>query len=298
MDGLLLSILAGCTTIASTPSWLDADLLAVLAVPLATAAFLFVMDAVDKRRARRATSAARAAQLQQRPDQQWAIALLVDVDEQSGMLRPTVQLLGPQLPADVTIELLVADESGDLRLTGARRFSSPAAWTDLVLGTLTLPDSVCMATAALCDWSVVVGHNGREIARRGGPLAAAPCLNEEGELQAPDLERAPDREPKPDAAELPRATAAPVRSWRLTIGLAGAFSGIVIGAYLLTMLTVWLWLIAAPIISIAAPVLWLCALTFYLDCPLCGRPTSVDGRTGRQVCDSCKRSFTLAPSAL
>ncbi len=280
------------------PSWLDADLLVVLAIPLATAVFLFLRDAVDRRRARRAGSAARAARSQPPPDPQWAIALLVDVDEQSGMLRPIVQLLGPPLPADITIDLCVADESGCLRLDSARRFGFPAAWTDLVLGTLTLPDTVPMARAALCDWTVVVGHDGREIARRGGPLAAAPCLNEEGELQAPDLEQAPDRDPEPDVRESPPATPDPVRNWPLTLSFSGACCGIAIGAYLLTMLTAWLWLIAAPVILMVALVLWACALLVYLDCPLCGRLTSVDGRTGRQVCDSCKRSFTLTPGAL
>ena len=39
----------------------------------------------------------------------------------------------------------------------------------------------------------MVSHDGREIARRCGPLTAAGRDNDEAELQAPDLEPEPER---------------------------------------------------------------------------------------------------------
>ncbi len=238
----------------------------------------------DKRAARRAKAAALAAQ----PAPQWAISLLVDADEKSGILRPIVQLLGPQLPSDITVDLHVGDERGDVRLTTERRFSDPATRTDLVLGTLAVPDGVSVAEAALCDWTVVVSHDGHEIARRRGPLAAAPRLNDEAELQAPDLEPEPDVEPPPPA------TPDPVRHLRWTIGLSCSVCGCAIGGYLLTTLSAWLWFVAVPLFLLAAILLVAAALVLHTPCPLCGRLTTVVGRTGAQRCDACAR-FTLTP---
>jgi len=289
MDGLLISVFAGCAAIAAAlPAWLTSERLVVLAIPLAMAVAVLLLDVRDKRAARRAKAAALAA----RPAPQWAIALLVDADEKSGILRPIVQLLGPQLPSDINVDLRVGHDHGDVRLATARRFLEPETKTDLVLGTLTLPDTVPVARAALCDWSVVVSHDGHQITRRCGPLAAAPRLNDEGELQAPDLE------PVPEDVEPPTVTPDPVRRFRWTIGFLCAADGIAIGGYLLTTLSAWLWFAAVPLLVLAAIVLVAAALVLYAPCPLCGRLTSVAGRTGAQRCDACGGAFTLTPGFL
>ena len=289
MDGLLIRVLAGYAALAATTSWWSrVEPLIVLAIPLAMATAIFVLDVRDKRGARRAKAAALAA----RPAPQWTIALLVDADEESRILRPIVQLLGPQLPADVAVDLQVGDERGDLRLASERGFSAPATGTDLVLGTLALPDSVPVARVALCDWTVVVTHDGREIARRRGPLAAAPHLNEEGELLAPDLE------PEPDVVEPPPAIPAPVRHLRWTIGMSWLACSCAMGGYLLTTLSGWLWLAAVPLFLLAALLLVAAALVLYTPCPLCGRLTTVAGRTGTQRCDACSGAFSLTPGSV
>ncbi len=289
MDGLLISVSARCAAIAvALPAWLTTERLVVLAIPLATLAALLVMDALDRRGARRAKAAALAAQ----PGPRWAIALLVDADEPSGTLRPIVQVFGPRLASEILAELRVGDEHGEVRLTTARRFSEPVTKTDLVLGTLTLPDGAPVAEAALWDWTVVLSSGGHEIARRCGPLTACGLVNEEGELQAPDLE------PMPEEAEPPSMPPAPARRLRWTIGFLCAADGIAIGGYLLSTLAAWLWLAAVPLFLLAGLLLVTAGLLLQATCPLCGRPTTVVWRTGTQACDACRGSFTLTPGPL
>jgi hypothetical protein len=288
VDGLLISVLAGCAAIAAAlPAWLTAERLVVLAIPLATFVLVVVMNELDKRAARRVMAAVRAA-----PAPKWAIALLVDADERSGILRPSVQVLGPQLSSDIIVDLRVGDEHGDVRLTTERRFSEPATESDLVLGTLTLPDCVPVAQAALWDWTVVLSNDGHEIGRRCGPLSASGLVNDEGELQAPDLE------PVPAVVEPPTVTPAPVRRFRWTIGFLSASDGIAIGGYLLTTLAAWLWIAAVPLFLLAGLLLVAAGLLLRATCPLCGRPTTVIGRTRTQRCDACGGDFTLTPGPL
>lgn len=83
-----------------------------------------------------------------------------------------------------------------------------------------------------------------------------------------------------------------------TIGFLCAADGIAIGGYLLTTLSAWLWFAAVPLLVLAAIVLVAAALVLYAPCPLCGRLTSVAGRTGAQRCDACGGAFTLTPGFL
>jgi hypothetical protein len=266
-----------------TPGWLNSERIIVLAIPLAAFAVVVVVDALEKRAAGRMKDIALASQ----PAPKWAVALLVDADETSSTLRPMVQLLGPQLPSDITVYLRVGDKRGGVCLITERRFLDPETKTDLLLAMIVVPDGVSVAKVAFCDWTVVVSHGGHEMARRCGPLAAAPHLNEEGELQAPDLESVPD-ETKP-----PPATPSPVRSRRWTTGLSCAVSSIAIGGYLLTTLSAWLWLAAVPLFVLAGILLVAAALVLCTSCPICGRATTVIGRTGAQRCDACGGAFTL-----
>ncbi len=274
---------AGLQAGVSLPGWLTTQRLVLLGIPLVVAVAVVLMDLWDRRTERRARAAAQATL----PKPHWAVSLLVDADEESGTLRPIVQLLGPPLPADVTvaIDLHVTDESGDVDLTSERRFSGPARRTDLVLGTLSAPAGVSVERVALCDWTVTVTNDGREIARRRGPLAAAGRLNDEGELQAPDLE------PVLDENEPPTLRSGPVRSLRWTFGLACSAAGITASAYLLTTLTAWLWIAAVPLYLLAFILVVAAGFMLHTTCPSCGRYTTVMGRTGSQKCDLCGSSF-------
>jgi hypothetical protein len=267
MDSFLISVIAGCATIVAT---------------------VVLLNQWDRRTARRLKAWSRAT----RPAPQWAISLLVDADEKSGILRPVVQLLGPQLPSDITVDLHVGDEDDRVHLTTKRRFNMPATGTDLVLGTLAVPDGLSITGAANCDWTVAVGHGGHELARRRGPLTAASCLNDEAELQASDLE------PEPEVVEQAPAVPVPVRRLRWTIGLTVAVCACAIGGYLLTTLSAWLWFAAVPLFLLAVVLLLAAALLLHALCPLCGRLTTVVGHTGAQRCDSCRGQFTLAPGCL
>ena len=108
MDGPKLLVIA--TGAGGRPRRVDSrltpDRFVVLCIPLAATVAVVLLDRWDKAAARRAKAAALAA----RPEPEWAISLLVDADEKSGILRPVVQLLGPQLPADITVNLHVGDD--------------------------------------------------------------------------------------------------------------------------------------------------------------------------------------------
>jgi hypothetical protein len=289
MDGLLLSVSAGWAAIAAAlPAWLTTERLVALAILFATFAVALVFDAFDRRAARRVKAAALAAQ----PEPKWAIGLLVDADEESGVLRPSVQVLGPKLPPDALVALRVGDEHGDVRLATQRRFLEPSTKTGLMLGTLALPDGTPVATAALWDWTVVLSDDGHELARRRGPLSAAGLVNDEGELRAPDLE------PVPAVVEPPTVTPAPVRRFRWTIGFLCATDGLAIGGYLLTTLASWMWIVAVPLFLLAGLLLVAAGLLLQATCPRCARPTTVIGRSGTQRCDACGGDFTLTPGAV
>ena len=126
----------------------------------------------------------------------WALSLLVDADEESKILRPSLRVSGPRTPTHATVRLNVIDGRGDVRLTTTRRFARPEIGADLVLGTLALPDDVSAAEAAGWDWDLVLRECGDELVRRRGPLAAAGSLNDEAELKIPDVpvRRAVDRD--------------------------------------------------------------------------------------------------------
>jgi hypothetical protein len=288
MDRLLLSVIAIGLAAATAAACLVSDRFVVLVIPLAAVAVVLLVNQGDKCVARRMEARNRAAQ----PAPKWAIALLVDADEESRILRPIVQLLGPQLPNEVTVTLRVCDQRGDVRLTTERRFSEPGTRSDLVLGTLAVPDGLLMAEIVRCDWAVMVSHNGHEIARRSGPLTAAACLNDEAELRAPDLE------PEPKVVEPPPATPGPARNWRVTIALTSVSIGCATGGYLLTTLSAWLCFAAVPLIWLAGMMLVAASLALNAPCPRCGRLTTVAGRTGAQRCDACRAQFTLRPGSL
>jgi hypothetical protein len=143
----------------------------------------------------------------------WSLALLVDADEQSGVLRPTLRIGGPRTPLSATVLLEVLDKRGAPRLTMVRRFARPEAKMDLTLGTLALPDRISADEAAGWDWSLVVHEGGEELARRRGPLASAGDLNGEAELEAPDLAPAPPAVSSSNLGTLLALLAAGVREY-------------------------------------------------------------------------------------
>ena len=143
----------------------------------------------------------------------WTLSLLVDADEQSGVLRPTLRIGGPRTPICATVHLEVFDERGAPRLRTVRRFPCPEAEMDLTLGALALPNRVSVDKAAGWDWDVAVHEGDEELVRRRGPLAGAGDLNGEAELEAPDLAPAPPAASPPDVGTLLALLAAGVREY-------------------------------------------------------------------------------------
>jgi hypothetical protein len=143
----------------------------------------------------------------------WTLSLLVDADEQSGVLRLSLRIGGPRTPICATVHLEVFDERGESRLSTVRRFVRPEPQMDLNLGALTLPNRVSADEAACWDWDVVLHEGDEELVRRRGPLAGAGDLNGEAELGAPDLVPAPPTVSPPDLATLLALLAAGVREY-------------------------------------------------------------------------------------
>jgi hypothetical protein len=262
-------------------------LLSICIVPALVAAIL-LLDQLDRRAARRLKAKMGAPQRVG----DWSISLLMDADEAAGVLCPTVQLQGPELTSAITVDLRSEREGGSPSLTTSRWFNKPAVGTDLVLGMIAVPVGVSVASAVQRTWTVVVGQDGRQIARRSTRLAAAECLNDEAEIQAPDLE------PAPGPAVRPHATLVAVRHLRWTIGFTLAACSCAVGGYLLIMLSPWCWFAAVPLFLMAGTLLMPAALVRFTSCPQCRQTTSVVGRTGTHRCDSCGRQFSLMPGSL
>ena len=143
----------------------------------------------------------------------WTLSLLVDADEESGLLRPSLRIGGPRTPICATVHLEVFDQRGDARLTTVRRFALPEAEMDLALGILALPEGVSADDAAGWDWDVMLREGDEELVRRRGPLAGAGDLNGEAELEAPDLEPAAPAVSPPDLGTLLALLAAGVHEY-------------------------------------------------------------------------------------
>jgi hypothetical protein len=126
------------------------------------------------------------------PEPEWKLSLLVDADDESGAVRPSVFVRGPRLPEDAvvhldaTIRLDVVDSRGCARLSDERAFRCAGLDVDVDLNTLTIPEDTCAGDAAGWDWNVVLRDARGDIARRRGPLFEAGRLNAEAELETPD----------------------------------------------------------------------------------------------------------------
>jgi hypothetical protein len=254
-------------------------------------AVIVLLNAWDRRIARQLRRRPAALDPETESTEWWNIALLVDADATSGILRPTVQFLEPRLPPSITVGVHLNTRRGEPILGTARRFANPTAGTDLVMGSIYTPDDASFARATTGTWTVVFSHEGTEIARRSSRLVPAVALNAEAEIEAPDfeIERKPDR--------LPRTHLAPVRHLGETLACALAACIFMVVGDLAALSSLWLLPPAVVLIGVAGTFAYAASLKLFVTCPRCGHVTGVLGRRARQQCEICERPFILVPCA-
>lgn len=118
------------------------------------------------------------------PPPSWSLTLLVEVDEDAGLFRPSVQLRGSPLPWDARIRLELV-EGRQLRLVKRRSLPPWAIGAELPLPAFPLPDGAEIDEVLGWHWDVVIEDERRERARWREHPAPAGALNEEGEVDWP-----------------------------------------------------------------------------------------------------------------
>ncbi|MBN1320569.1 MAG: hypothetical protein JXA87_07000 [Thermoleophilia bacterium] len=268
-------------------------IIAVSTLSPLTLAGVLALSQWDKRVARRVQARSAAMQPASEPPQEWRVSLLVDANEDCGILRPIIQLVGPPLPSLVTVDLSVGKRSALPYLSTRRRFMDPTTSSDLVLGTLRVPEGLSVAKVAREHWTVTVSQESQEIAHHRGPLIPTPSLNAEAELCAPDLE--PESRGGYRLVRLPRTHEAPVRHLGNTIRLTVFACFLIVAGALTVMQLNWLCLPGAVVIGLGGVFALGASRSLYVDCPLCGQETVVMGRTAAQRCEACNGRFLLVP---
>lgn len=111
-----------------------------------------------------------------------SLALLVDLDEASGLLRPSVQISGPPPVRAAFVRVELVEGQGTMRLTLGRSFPPGGAGTELPLPAFAPPPDLTPAEVLRWRWDVVLEDSGGELARWEEHPALAGGVNPEGEL--------------------------------------------------------------------------------------------------------------------
>lgn len=93
------------------------------------------------------------------------LALLVDVDEEAGVLRPSVQVSGGPVPGGATVRIDLVDEWGTIRLIVGRDFPSRAPGTELPLPAFAPPPGADVGKVLRWRWDVVLLNEGGELGK-------------------------------------------------------------------------------------------------------------------------------------
>jgi hypothetical protein len=117
----------------------------------------------------------------------WALTLVVDVDESSAVLRPSVQLRGSGILSPARVRLQLVDENGTIRCTSERSLPPAAIGRQLALPPFAPPDRVSADEALRWAWDVVIEDERGELARWREFPAPAGRLNAEAELDLPGV---------------------------------------------------------------------------------------------------------------
>ena len=121
------------------------------------------------------------------PPPSWSLTLLVEVDDDAGLLRPSVQLRGSSLPFGARLRLQVVDGSGLIRASSERSLPAWAIGAELALPAFTAPEGTTIEELLGWHWDLVLEDSRREHARWREHPAPAGALNAEAELDLPGV---------------------------------------------------------------------------------------------------------------
>jgi len=117
----------------------------------------------------------------------WWLTLLVEVDNETRLLPPSVQLRGGALPFPARLRLDIVDEYGRVRLSSRRSLPPSAIGTELALTLFATPDGADVEDVLRWHWDVVIEDWRGERARWREHPAPAGALNAEAELELPGV---------------------------------------------------------------------------------------------------------------
>jgi hypothetical protein len=121
------------------------------------------------------------------PPPSWSLTLLVEVDDDAGLFRPSVQLRGSELPVVARLRLELVDESGSIRVSTETRLLRSAIGREVALPAFSAPDGVAVEHVLQWHWDVVLEDSRGERKRWREHPAPAGALNDEAELELPGV---------------------------------------------------------------------------------------------------------------
>lgn len=156
----------------------------LFAILFAIAVVAEIVLAIARRRGNR-TSVADRTPAPPEP-RAWSLSLIVDVDEEHRVFRPSVQLRGPPLPSPATISLRLVDPTGHIRQEVGRSLPPWAIGAELSLPAFGISADETLDEALGWHWDLVVEDERGERARWREHPKAVGGLNPELELGIPD----------------------------------------------------------------------------------------------------------------
>ena len=136
----------------------------------------FVVE-LASRRARKAPPPA--------PRETRSLTLLVDVDDRTGLVRPTVQIRGSDEHEAARLRLELVDDDGRVHPLVASDLPPGAACSGFALPAVTPPEGATVDDIVRWRWDLVLEDATGERGRWQERLAASGALNPEAELELP-----------------------------------------------------------------------------------------------------------------
>ncbi|MGH3033967.1 MAG: hypothetical protein ACRDON_05340 [Gaiellaceae bacterium] len=121
------------------------------------------------------------------PPPSWSLTLLVDVDHEARLFRPSVQLRGSTLQFPPTLRLELVDDSGQIRSSCERSLPPWTIGGEVALPAFTAPHGATTEDVLGWHWDVVMEDQRGELARWREHPGPAGSLNAEAEIQLPGV---------------------------------------------------------------------------------------------------------------
>jgi hypothetical protein len=174
-------------------SWVVDVLITLIAIliggPIASFALLSAIDRLERlvrrRRALRRLGAPRPSWSP--PPLSWSLTLLVRVDEEERLFRPSVQLRGSELPFGARVRLVVVDGTGLARAACERFLPAETLDAEVALPEFPAPEGAAIEDVLGWHWDLVMADWRGERQRWREHPAPVGALNAEAELDLPGV---------------------------------------------------------------------------------------------------------------